>query len=63
MAQDLTELSYFLTTRELCEMFKITPRWLHLRLKAKRGPPVYRFGNRYRYRKHEVLAWLDTIRT
>lgn len=62
MATEFDDLPLFLTTQEICKILKTTPRWVYKQVKAKRGPPVYWLGPRMRFRKHEFLSWLETVK-
>jgi len=51
----------FLTTRELMEFLNLsrTKLW---ELVNKEGLPAFKIGGDYRYRRAEVLAWLERYR-
>lgn len=51
-----------LTTRELMAMLKLsrTKVW---ELVQKEGLPAFKIGGDYRYRRSEVLVWLERYRT
>jgi hypothetical protein len=54
---DHTEL---LTTDEVAEWFGVTPEWLRIGRVNKFGPPFLRIApKKVRYRRADVLAWLD----
>ena len=47
----------FLTTDELCEWLKITRRTIERWRKS--GLPFYKFGSSVRFKKEEVLSWIE----
>lgn len=52
----------FLTCKEAAGLLKCTPSYLIYLVKKKRGPPVYKLGHRFRYKKADVLQWMDNNR-
>jgi excisionase family DNA binding protein len=47
----------FLTTDELCEWLKITRRTIERWRKG--GLPFYKIGSSVRFKKEEVLSWIE----
>jgi excisionase family DNA binding protein len=47
----------FLTTDELCEWLKITRRTIERWRKS--GLPFYKIGSSVRFKKEEVLSWIE----
>jgi excisionase family DNA binding protein len=50
----------FLTTDELCDWLKITRRTIERW--RKNGLPFYKIGSSVRFKKEEVLSWIEQNR-
>ena len=51
-----------LTTDEVCALLKIRKQTLYKRTSNGTGPPFYRVGRHNRWKRHEVIAWFDSLR-
>lgn len=47
-----------ITTRELCEWLRYSTQWAEGARHRGSGPAFIRLGNRVRYRRGDVIAWL-----
>ena len=52
----------FLTVKQTAELLGLSPRTLDRYRVSGHGPAYYKFGNRVRYRRNEVVAWAETQR-
>ena len=57
-------LSEILTPEELAALLRVTPAWIHekTRCRAKNPLPALRIGRYIRFRRSDVIAWLDGTR-
>ena len=62
MTEKLSALPIFLTTKEVAGILKTSSKTIQSLIKAKQGPPVHLIGKRLRFRKDDVLHWLDNTR-
>ena len=62
MATDQSPLPVFLTTKQVAGIIGVSTHYVQDLIKSQKGPPVYRIGPRYRFRKQEVLEWLESKR-
>jgi excisionase family DNA binding protein len=53
-------LDELLTLEELCTMLKITKATAYKQRSTGSGPPGYRIGKHLRFKRGEVLTWLET---
>ena len=51
-----------MTTDEVCALLKIRKQTLYKRTSNGTGPPFYRVGRHNRWKRHEVIAWFDSLR-
>ena len=49
-----------LTLDELCAWLKITKMSIYKQRSEGTGPPGYRIGKHLRFKRSDVLAWLET---
>lgn len=59
MKNDDMTVEKLLTTKEVAEWLRVSLTTLHKWRKEQAGPPAVQLGNRLRYRRAEVEAWLD----
>jgi excisionase family DNA binding protein len=57
-------LSEILTPEELAALLRVTPSWVNekTRRRAKNPLPALRIGRYIRFRRSDVIAWLDGTR-
>ncbi len=57
-------LSEILTPEELAALLRVTPAWIHekVRRRAQNPLPALRIGRYIRFRRSDVIAWLDGTR-
>lgn len=55
-------LDELLTLDELCAMLKITKATAYKQRTTGSGPPAYRIGKHLRFKRSDVVAWLETKR-
>lgn len=56
---DRAQPERLMTNAEVADYLQLAPATLHNMRSARTGPPAYRVGNRLRYRKSLVDAWLE----
>lgn len=54
-----SELPLFLTQREVAELLRLPARTLEDWRQTRQGPPYFKLGRHVRYRRDEVLAWVE----
>lgn len=60
MAQTkLDPFPIFITTKQVADILRINKRTLHYWINDGKGPPRYQFGKFFRFRKDEVLDWIN----
>jgi excisionase family DNA binding protein len=61
----LDSLSEILTPEEVAELLRVSSSWVHekTRRRAKNPLPVLRVGRYIRFRRSDVISWLDSTRT
>lgn len=55
-------LDELLTLDELCAMLKITKATAYKQRSTGTGPPGYRIGKHLRFKRSDVLDWLESKR-
>lgn len=58
-AEATSELPLFLTQREVAESLRVPARTLEDWRQTRQGPPYFKLGRHVRYRRDEVLAWVE----
>jgi excisionase family DNA binding protein len=53
-------LDELLTLDELCAMLKITKATVYKQRTTGTGPPGYRIGKHLRFKRSDVLSWLES---
>jgi len=56
---DATDLPEMITRRQLAEYLGMTEPALSMMVNRRQGPKFIRLGRSIRYRREDVLAWLD----
>lgn len=56
------ELPIFLTTKEAARLLKVTTRFLYNLVENKKGPPMYKLGERFRFKQSDLLQWFEQNR-
>ena len=59
---DTATLPIFLTTKEAARLLKVTPRFLYNLVDQKKGPPIYKLGERFRFKQSDLLKWFEERR-
>lgn len=49
----------FLTTKEAAGLLKFSAKYFQNMVAKKEGPPCYKVGTRLRFKKSDLLLWLD----
>ena len=62
MSVKLDTLPEFLTAKQAYGILKISKSLLAKWCALGIGPPCYKFGRRYRFRKDELISWIDAQR-
>lgn len=52
----------FLSAKQAASALNVTPRFVYHLLQSKKGPPVYKLGKRLRFKKHDLLQWMESNR-
>lgn len=56
-------MTRFLSPKEVCDLIGQNYQWLYKARKTPgKGPPAYRIGGKYIYRKEDVDGWFDKQR-
>jgi predicted DNA-binding transcriptional regulator AlpA len=48
-----------LTSHEMCRWFGVSRGWFEYARQRNYGPPYVKFGRRVRYRRGDILKWLE----
>lgn len=62
ITQNTVELPIFLTTKEAARLLKVTTRFLYNLVENKKGPPMYKLGERFRFKQSDLLQWFEQNR-
>lgn len=62
MAADELPLPVFVSAKQVAGIIGYSRQYFHNLVKAGKGPTPYKIGKRYRFRKQEVIEWLETKR-
>jgi excisionase family DNA binding protein len=57
---DVTDLPEMITRRQLAEYLGMTEPALSMMVGRRQGPKFIRLGRSIRYRREDVIAWLDS---
>jgi hypothetical protein len=62
--EELAQTDEFLTTTEAAEVLGVTPSWLHhaRHFKSPEQPPYHRFDRAIRYKRADLIAWIEASR-
>ncbi len=52
----------FMTSKEASRILSCSSSFLHQITKAKKGPPAYKMGRRLRWKKSDLIQWLEQNR-
>ena len=62
MSNTESPLPVFLSMKETARMLGVSRQYIHRIIKDRRGPPVYTYAKRFRFRKDELLDWINTTK-
>lgn len=52
----------FITSKEAASLINCSTKYLQNLVGDRRGPPCYKLGKRLRFKKSDLLQWMDTRR-
>ena len=59
MAETESPFPIFLTTKQVAAYLVVSRQYVNKLISKRRGLKVYRIGNRLRFRKDELLDWIE----